>query len=68
MKRALRIAVIATLLATGCITRSVKEPVFEQDQTSVILRSQRKGGETLPKGFGHPLTISAARTNPSLGL
>jgi len=39
----------------------VKEPVFEQDETSVILRSQRKGGETLPKGFGHPLTISAAR-------
>jgi len=61
MKRALMIAVIATLLATGCITRSVKEPVFEQDQTSVILRSQRRGGETLPKGFGHPLAISAAR-------
>jgi len=61
MKRALLITVIATLLATGCITRSVKEPVFEQGQTSVILRSQRKGGETLPKGYGHPLAISAAR-------
>ena len=61
MKRALLIPLIASLLATGCITRSVKEPVFEQDQTNVFLRSQRKGGETLPKGFGHPLAISTAR-------
>ncbi len=62
MRRALLIPVIATLLLAGCITRSVKEPVFEQDETNVFLRSQRKGGETLPKGFGHPLAISTART------
>jgi hypothetical protein len=61
MKRALLIPLLATLLATGCITRSVKQPVFEQDQTSAFLRSQKKGGETLPKGFGHPLAISTAR-------
>ena len=61
MKGALPVVLIAALLATGCITRSVKEPVFEQDQTSVLLRSQRKLGETLPKNFGHPLTISTAR-------
>ena len=34
MKRALPAVLIAALLATGCITRSVKEPVFEQDQTT----------------------------------
>jgi hypothetical protein len=61
MKRALLFTVIASLLATGCITRTVKEPVFEQDKTRVFLRSQHKGGETLAKGFGHPLAISAAR-------
>jgi hypothetical protein len=61
MKRALLFIVIAPLLAVGCITRSVKEPVFEQNDTSVILRSQTKRGETLPKGFAHPLAISAAR-------
>ncbi len=61
MKPALLIPLIAALLATGCLTRSVKEPVFEQDQTNVFLRSQKKGGETLPKGFGHPLAISTAR-------
>jgi hypothetical protein len=61
MKRALWIPLLASLLATGCLTRSVKEPVFEQDQTDVFLRSQRKGSETLPKGFGHPLSISTAR-------
>ena len=61
MKRALGYSLIAALLATGCITRSVKEPVFEQDLTQVLLRSQVKSGETLPKGFQQPLPISAAR-------
>ena len=61
MKRALPLLLLATLLAAGCITRTVKEPVFEQDKTNVFLRSQRKGGEALPKAFGHPLAISAAR-------
>jgi hypothetical protein len=61
MRRALLLAVIASLLATGCITRYVKEPVFEQGKTSVLLRSQSKGGDTLPKGFEHPIVISAAR-------
>jgi hypothetical protein len=61
MKRALLLSLIASLVATGCITRSVTEPVFEQDLTRVLLRSQRKGGETLPKGFQQPLSISAAR-------
>jgi hypothetical protein len=61
MKRALPAVLIAALLATGCITRSVKEEVFAQDETRVLLRSQRKLGDTLPKGFGHPLTISTAR-------
>jgi hypothetical protein len=61
MKRALPVVLIAALLATGCITRSVKEQVFEQDETRVLLRSQRKGGETLAKHFGHPLTLSTAR-------
>jgi hypothetical protein len=61
MKRALLLAVTAALLATGCLTRAVKVPVFEQDKTNVFLRSQEKGGDPVPKGFGHPLAISAAR-------
>ncbi len=61
MKRALLVSLIASLVATGCLTRSVTEPVFEQDLTQVLLRSQRKGGETLAKGFQQPLSISAAR-------
>ena len=61
MKRALWFSLIAALLATGCITRSVKEQVFEQDLTRVLLRSQSKGGETLAKGFQQPLAISSAR-------
>jgi hypothetical protein len=61
MKRALLLTLIAPLLAAGCITRSVKEPVFERAETNVVLRSQTKRGETLPKGFAHPLTISTSR-------
>jgi hypothetical protein len=62
MRRALLPVLLATLLATGCITRSVKQIVFQQDQTSIFLRSERKGGQTIPKGFQHPLIISPART------
>jgi hypothetical protein len=61
MKRALLLLVIAALLPTGCLTRAVKVPVFDQGKTNVFLRSDKKWSETIPKGFGHPLTISAAR-------
>jgi hypothetical protein len=61
MKRALLFSLIALLLATGCITRSVKQPVFEHDLTNVFLRSQKKWGDTLPKGYQQPLAISSAR-------
>jgi hypothetical protein len=61
MKRAFSIPLLAALLAAGCLTRSVSETVFEHDLTRVELRSQRKGSETLPKHFQHPLTISTAR-------
>ncbi len=61
MKRALLVPLIALLLATGCITRSVKQQVFEQDLTQVVLRSQKKWRTTIPKGFEQPLSISSAR-------
>jgi hypothetical protein len=60
MKRALLLPLIA-LLATGCITRSVTQPVFEQDLTRVSLRTQKQWTDTIPKGFQHPLAISTAR-------
>jgi hypothetical protein len=61
MKRALLLLVTASLLGTGCLTRGVKMPVFDQGKTSVFLRSDKKWSETIPKGYGHPITISAAR-------
>lgn len=60
MRRALLLPLIA-LLATGCITRSVTQQVFEQDLTQVSLRTQKKWTDTIPKGFQHPLAISTAR-------
>ena len=61
MKRALLFPLIALLLTTGCFTRSVTQQVFEQDLTQVLLRSQKKWSDTLPKGFQQPLAISSAR-------
>jgi hypothetical protein len=61
MKRALLLPLIALLLTTGCFTRSVTQQVFEQDLTQVLLRSQKKWNDTLPKGFQQPLAISSAR-------
>jgi hypothetical protein len=61
MKPALLFGLALAVLGTGCLTRQIKEPVFEQNETRVLLRSQRRGGETLPKGFEHPLAISTAR-------
>ena len=60
MRRALLPLLIA-LLTTGCITRSVKQQVFEHDLTQVSLRSQKRWTDTIPKDFQHPLAISTAR-------
>jgi hypothetical protein len=47
--------------STGCITRPVKEKVVDDGYTSVLLRSEKRGFSTVPKGYEHPVTISPVR-------
>jgi hypothetical protein len=47
--------------SSACITRTVRETVFEEDYTTVMLRSQRRGGDPIDKGFDHPVTIAPVR-------
>ena len=61
-----RIAVFVLLAlvagaSSACITRTVRESVFDDGYTAVILRSQKKGGKTIDKGFEHPITIAPVR-------
>lgn len=58
--RALLLAAL-TLSLSGCITRTVRESVFEKDQTQVLLRSEKRGGEPVDRGFEHPVTIAPVR-------
>lgn len=50
-----------SLLATGCLTRHVREEVFDQDRMQVFLRTDKRLFSTVQKGYDHPATISAVR-------
>jgi len=59
----LRLAACAlvALAASGCITRSVDQKVFEQDYTTIVLRSHRRGGSAVERHYEHPFSLSAVR-------
>ena len=60
-RRALTAAVVGTLLAAGCVTRTVRTPVIDENGVRVFLREQTRGGEPLERGFSHPVTIAPVR-------
>jgi hypothetical protein len=39
----------------------VRQTVFDFEDTEVVLRSHRKGGEVIDEGFDHPVSIEPAR-------
>jgi hypothetical protein len=47
--------------SSACATRPLRETVFHFEDTEVVLRSQKKGGDVLDKGFDHPVSIEPAR-------
>lgn len=59
--RAALLAAVLPLLAGGCITRPVKTKVFDDGYTQVYLRSMKRGTETIPQGFDHPMHIASVR-------
>jgi hypothetical protein len=63
MPRAGRILVCAllALVASGCLTRPVEKTVFDEERTILKLRSYRRLGSVVPKGYEHPLTIAPVR-------
>ncbi|MGH0032891.1 MAG: hypothetical protein ACQGVC_24125 [Myxococcota bacterium] len=60
-----RFAVVLLLgvatLASGCLTRHVREDVFKQDRVQVFLRQDERLFRDVVKGYDHPATISAVR-------
>jgi hypothetical protein len=56
----LALALLA-LLALGCGPRYARVPLVETADLKVTLRSEKKDGEPVERGFEHPATISAPR-------
>lgn len=51
---------IATL-ASGCLTRTVRTPVYEEQNVEVFLRSQKRAGQPVDRGYSHPVTVAPVR-------
>ena len=49
------------LLASGCVTRHVRQDVFNQERIQVFLRSDKRVFSEVAKGYDHPATISSVR-------
>jgi hypothetical protein len=58
---ALLLLAAVAVASGGCIARTFRETVFDVDDTTVVLRSQKKGGEIVDKGFAHPFRIAPVR-------
>lgn len=56
-----RVALVLVLLATGCVTRPIQDKIFEQDYTTIYLRSYKRGTSVVQKHYQHPFTLSPAR-------
>src|SRR5262245_40785993 len=57
--RSLSRALLAAVVATGCMTRPV--PIFEEGGIRVFLRSETRWMRTIDKGYSHPVTIAPVR-------
>jgi hypothetical protein len=61
--RTLALGLLAALAlsATACAGRYVREPVYQDPEISVVLRSEKNWQTTVVRGFSHPTTVSALR-------
>ena len=51
----------AAFLVSGCMTRVVKIPAFDENGIEVYLRNETKGGKPIDRGFSHPVAIAPVR-------
>ena len=62
IKRAiLQISLLLVLTTAACGPRYQRIPVFEHRNLSVMLRAEVRDGDTVPRNFSHPATISSVR-------
>ncbi len=58
-------ALLSILLSSipllGCGPKILREPVFDSESVKVEVRSTVHDGETLPRGYAHPVTIADVR-------
>lgn len=55
------LAALGGLAASGCVTRSVDQKIFDRDYTTILLRSHKRGGSVVERHYEHPFTVSPAR-------
>ena len=58
---ALALLPCVALLASACITRQVRQDVYQAGKIEVFLRTDKRLTSAVPKGNDHPVTISAVR-------
>ena len=59
--RALAVLAAVVAFGSGCLTRTVRETFYEDSQTRVVLRLQKRSGEVLDRGYDQPLAIAPVR-------
>jgi hypothetical protein len=53
--------VAAALATSGCMTKTIRTPVFKENLSEVFLRHEERGGKPIDRGFSHPATIAPVR-------
>lgn len=63
MRRTLASVAVLCLavVASGCMTKQARTPVYDENKIEVFLRQDVKGGKGVDRGYSQPLTIAPIR-------
>ena len=66
--RAIPVGLLALVMfgASGCMTKTIRTPVFAENMVEVYLRHDERGGTPLERGYSHPVTIAPVRVTNML--
>jgi hypothetical protein len=59
--RVLALVALAAVALTGCMTRFVRQPMLDEPELRVYLRSEKALRGTVAKGYDHPIDIAPVR-------
>ena len=51
----------AALVASGCMTKTIRTPVFDENLVQVFLRHDERGGKPIDRGYSQPASIAPVR-------